>query len=86
MSEGSSAVRAGLGGLLAVLGALWVLLSGGCTLYFLAGSIPAALRASSSGEQEMLTLVAVIGSLCVAPGAGLLWVGIWLLRRRPPSS
>jgi hypothetical protein len=81
MNEGGSGLRAALGGLLTLLGALWVLLSGGCTLFFVGTAATETLRGYATGANvgALMGLLG-IGAVCIAPGAVMLWVGLHLLK------
>ena len=68
-----STVRELIGWLLLLLGALWVLFTGGCTLMFVA---PTTFSSRSNGALVFLT----IGAFCIAPGVGLLWLGGHMVR------
>ncbi len=63
-----SPVRKAVGMVLVVLGGIWVLLAGGCTLAVLVQSL------GSSGQGAAAFLL--IGLFCVAPGALMLWLGL----------
>jgi hypothetical protein len=66
------------GWLLALLGGLWVLLAGGCTLAFLGMGASDA----SHGDLSVLLTFLGIGAVCILPGAGLLFGGWVILRKR----
>lgn len=66
------------GWLLAVLGGLWVLLAGGCTLAFTGSMLGAGMR---QGNAETAMLFLGLGAICILPGAGLL-VGAWAILRK----
>ena len=87
MSEPPSSVRTVFGWLLVLLGALWVLFTGGCTLMFVGPGVADLMRdpAASSGG---LAFFLVIGLVCVSPGVAALWVGIDMVRRprTPPAA
>jgi hypothetical protein len=68
------------GWLLTVLGGLWVLLTGGCTLTLMAAMAGEAGGDFGSGA-GLLGIYLLIGAVCLAPGAGLLIWGLGLLRR-----
>lgn len=63
------------GWLLVVLGGLWVLLAGGCTLAFMG-------MGSSGGDVQTALTFLGIGAVCILPGAGLLYGGSVILRKR----
>ncbi len=67
-----STVRELIGWLLLLLGALWVLFTGGCTLMF----VSPTFSSSSNGALAFL----VIGAICIAPGAAVLWLGVHMVR------
>jgi hypothetical protein len=71
MSE--SPVKTAVGWMLLVLGGLWLLLTGGCSLVYL-GSI------LSNSDMNDLPSTLVICAVAVAPGVALLWGGTALLR------
>ncbi len=69
----SSSVRELIGWLLLLLlGGLWVLFTGGCTLMFVTPTFSSA----SNGAPIFL----IIGAFCIAPGAALLWLGVHMIR------
>ncbi len=68
---------------LVLLGGLWVLLTGGCTLMVVVSSIANAIRYPSSGSGSAAFLV--IGAICIAPGVGMLWLGVKTIRKSRPS-
>jgi len=74
MSEGQSAGTRIFAYILLVLGGLWILLSGGCTLVF--------LGMGSSGEEAATLLPLGIGAVCILPGIGLFYGGWVILRKR----
>jgi hypothetical protein len=67
------------GWVLALVGGLWVLLSGGCTLAFLVGGLAGG---GGSGDLQLAMTFAAIGAVCILPGAGLLYGGWTILRKR----
>ncbi len=71
MSE--SPVRTVFGWLLTLLGGLWLVLAGGCTLVFVAGDASGA------------ALYLGIGAVCVAPGAVMLWLGLKMGKNPSPA-
>ncbi len=82
-----SATLRAVGYVLATLGFLWTLLTGGCTLLFVAGSLGSMV--TRSGDAGMLGLALMIGLPGILPGALMLWGGWALLRKTratPPSS
>lgn len=78
--DAPSAGRRIFGWMLTVLGGLWVLLTGGCTLTLMAAMAGEAGGDFSSGA-GLLGIYLLIGAFCLAPGAGLLIGGLALLRR-----
>ena len=72
-----------LSGLLMVLGVTWVLLTGGCTLFF--GFIAGALSQNqpSHGNELMQGIVSfgIIGLICTAPGWVLILISRMVRRR-----
>jgi len=80
-------IAVALGGLLTVIGALWTLLAGGCTLVFLGQVVVSALQSSSANRPELfpgfqaLPLVLLFGAAGLVPGGLILWGGISILRR-----
>ena len=87
MSDKSSPMRKVVGWGLVLLGALWVLLTGGCTVVFVGTAISGLMREPSGGAQD-LVLSFFTGLICVAPGVAALWVGIDMVRRprTPPAA
>lgn len=81
MAEPSPVSKAGAL-LLIVLGGLWVLLTGGCTVYFLANSIQSLARYHGAFNPTAFILFLAIGAACTAPGAGMLVVAMLILRRK----
>ncbi len=79
MSE--STVKPVFGWLLIMVGGLWVLLTGGCTLAF----IQTGLLNGSSSAMAGVWVFLVIGLFCVAPGAAVLWLGVAMVRRKPDT-
>jgi hypothetical protein len=77
MSERSAVARA-FGWLLVVLGGLWALLTGGCTLVLLASSVQ-SLASPEGGSAAAFILF--VGAACMAPGGLMLWGGLTLVRR-----
>ena len=80
MSE--SPVNKIVGWLLIVVGGLWVLLTGGCTLAFLQSVF---LQHSGSNAASGALPFLVIGAFCIAPGAAVLWLGVHMVRRNKRS-
>ncbi len=81
MSEPSS-VKTFFGLVLILVGGLWVLLAGGCTLVFLGGAL--FQGSSSSSAEDALSLLS-IGAVCIVPGAVMLWIG-WRMVRAPTDA
>lgn len=81
MTDEPSPVLRVLGWLLAVLGGLWTLLAGGCTLIFVVMGLD-ELRQGLSAPKEYLPIVYALGAVFVLPGLALLAGGIWTLRRQ----
>jgi hypothetical protein len=84
MSEGESTRRA-LGWMLSVFGVLWLLVTGGCTLfsfYLIIGlsQVQGGGLKTASDFVALLVLV-LIALVFIAPGIGLLWGGRVLRRR-----
>jgi hypothetical protein len=71
------------GWLLSLLGGLWVLLTGGCTLTLMAAM--AGEAAKDASILPLLLIYLLIGAVCSAPGLGLTIWGLVLLRRRKPA-
>jgi hypothetical protein len=68
-----------------VLAAVWVLLTGGCTLVFLAMAVGPLFNASMVNDGlGLIPIVLVVGAIGIAPSAALFWVGSKL--RRPPRT
>lgn len=63
------------GWLLALLGGLWVLLAGGCTLAFVTS---VAMSGPNDGNVQTALVFLGIGAVCILPGAGLLF-GAWAI-------
>ncbi len=82
MAERPNLVLVAVGWLLTVLGVVWTLLAGGCTLVFLVSSIAPIWGRSGSGAEslQMLPLVLMFGSVGIVPGALILWGGIAIVR------
>jgi len=66
-----------LADMLILIGVLWMVLTGGCTLTFGSGAIAALLRGAPRTQD--LELFMIIGAICMAPGAVLALIG-WALR------
>lgn len=64
--------------ILLVVGGLWILLSGGCTLTVLGMGL-SDLR---NGEIGTLLTFLMIGAVCILPGIGLFYGGLVILRKR----
>lgn len=64
--------------ILMVLGGLWTLLAGGCTLAFLGMGIS---DLKNGGGATLVTFL-IIGTVCILPGVGLLYGGWVILRKR----
>ena len=90
MAERPNAVLVALGWLLAMLGGLWTVLAGGCTLVFAVSGIAPAFNGGGGGGAAagMLPLVLVFGVVGVVPGVLILWGGLAVLRsqRRAPEA
>ncbi len=81
MAERPNPVLVALSWLLVVLGAVWTVLAGGCTLVFVVQGIAPLLQHKSGDEAAaMLPLVAMFGAVGIVPGALILWAGIAILR------
>ena len=76
------------GSVLIVIGALIVLLCGGCSVtVFVAGVWDALKYGGASAGQTMLTTligVAIIGGLPTAAGGLLVWAGLRIVRAQTP--
>ena len=68
------------GWLLTILGGLWVLLTGGCTLTMIL-AMAGEIAHNPGASLALVGTYLLIGAVCVAPGAGLLIWGLYLLRR-----
>jgi hypothetical protein len=77
-----SPVTKAMGGLLILLGGLWVLLTGGCTLYFVASAIQSTISFPSSSGGGGVAFFVVIGVVCIAPGVAAIWGGVSMLRSK----
>jgi hypothetical protein len=78
MAEPPNPVRNAVGLLLFVLGLIWILLSGGCTLFFLGQEVVPAVHGQGGA---MLTLILIVGGVGILPGVGMFLGGRALLRR-----
>lgn len=65
--------------LLITAGALWLFLTGGCTIAF-------SISVLSAGEVAFVFMCILIGAFCMAPGLLMLLMGLWLPRRSQPAS
>lgn len=63
---------------LLVVGALWILLAGGCSLAFLGMGASQA----KGGDLSVLLTFLGIGAVCILPGVGMLYGGWAILRKR----
>ncbi len=79
MAEQPNPVLTAVAWLLIVLGAVWTLLTGGCTLVFLGQLVVTAFRGQSEGG-GVLSIILVVGGLGVLPGLGMFFGGRSLLR------
>ena len=81
MNRSDGRVGSALGSALVVLGVLWLLLTGGCTVFVLV--LLAAMAQSQGIEPRLTAYLPTLGvaAAIIAPGAGLVWGG-WVLRRR----
>ena len=82
-TQGLGSGRA-VGWVLLVMGGLWVLLSGGCTLFSF--WLILAMGQTHGEQMRPSDLVALAGLIlfalvCIAPGIGLVWAGRVLLKR-----
>lgn len=78
MAEQPNPVLNAVGALLAVLGGVWLVLAGGCTLLFAGASVwELATRGDDSG---MLAISLISGAVCIAPGALMFFVGRAILK------
>ena len=78
-------MRAFFGFLLILIGGLWVALTGACTLFYgFMGAQGVFARDPESHAYGWMFLVPaiVIGAISIAPGAGILIIGL-LLARKP---
>jgi hypothetical protein len=81
-----SPVTNAIGWLLVVLGGLWLVLTGGCTLLWAGAVVVAAFQTPSGGLDQSALTVAAIGAVCIAPGAVMFWLGRRLLKRSGSST
>ena len=81
MADQPNPVLRVLGWALAVLGALWLILAGGCTLIFVVLGLD-ELRQGLSAPKDYLPIVYAVGAVIILPGVALLVGGIWMLRRQ----
>ncbi len=87
MSDQHSPIAVATGWFLVILGGLWVLLTGGCTLAVTASSILSFVKSPSLTDMGPAPSLLAIGAVCIAPGAVMFWLGLRMLRRtRPPGS
>ncbi len=80
MKNDPNPVLIALGWLLAVLGGLWTLLAGCCTLYFLATGVAGMAQGGSAATAGMLPVALIFGAVGIAPGALITWGGIAIIR------
>jgi hypothetical protein len=64
--------------ILLVVGGLWILLAGGCTLAFLG----MGGNGSTGGDMSVLLTFLGLGAVCILPGVGLFYGGWVILRKR----
>jgi hypothetical protein len=64
-----------------VLGAIWLLFTGGCTLTALWNLVLPSTGPDQS-VSSILPIVLVIGAIGSIPGAALVWAGVATLRRK----
>ena len=86
MADKPNPVMLAVGWLVTVLGALWTLLAGVCTLYFVGDSVGSMARGGS--DNGILGVALLFGAIGIVPGALILWGGIAILRserRRAPA-
>jgi hypothetical protein len=71
--------------LLIAVGAIWLVLAGGCTLTFLVGSLAPLLHQPdpSSAGMGMLPIIFFCGVVGIVPAVLILWGGLALRPRRP---
>lgn len=82
MSEnGSSPVLRALGWGLVVVSALWLVLTGGCTLTFLVVLVAGAFGQGGPGSLSGLPAVLLLGAVGIGPGVVLFLVGRSLLKK-----
>jgi hypothetical protein len=87
MAEQSNPVLIAVGRLLVVLGGVWLLLSGGCTVVFIGQALMGAFSHDALGpndpaDMQMMPLILLFGAAGIIPGAGILWGGLAILRRQ----
>ena len=80
MSE--SPVKTAFGWLLVCLGGVWLLLTGGCTLYSVGSLVWNLVRFPDGDVVGGLLIILVVGGLCIAPGAGMFWLGRKMLKSK----
>jgi Na+/H+ antiporter NhaC len=80
----TEAVAQFFGWVLTVLGGLWVLFAGGCTLTFLGGALIHALTGSEHDYYGISDLL-FAGVISVGPGLIILLIGLAFLRRSERS-
>lgn len=76
-----------LGILLMWISGLWLLLSGGCTLYFLSMGLDPRNGPESQGLAGFITIVALIcGAVGIIPGLVVFFIGRAISRRPKPQA
>jgi hypothetical protein len=81
MADEPRPVQRALAWLLIVLGAAWILLTGGCTLAFLGDSLASALH-SPNGWGGALIVLLIYGVVGVLPGVAVIISGRNTLREQ----
>ena len=74
-----------LSGLLLALGILWMLLTGGCTVFFavIAGAMGNNLPRNGNEAIQLLGMFGTIGLICMSPGIALIFISRAVRRRNP---
>ncbi len=80
MKNDPNPVLIAFGWLLAMLGGLWTLLAGGCTLFFLATGIAGLAQGGSAATAASLPVVLLFGAIGIVPGALITWAGVTIIR------
>jgi len=86
MTEDERVLARLAGGILFVVGVLWMVLSGGCTVVFLGGLVAGAfLHPDLVQEGGPILVVLLTGTIGILPGVGLFFLGRWIRMRTQPA-